>query len=432
MIWFIFFICILLLLHDRRTIVPVFFIASMWINTDVRCGTLSFISMLSIFIVLFGLYTQKKNLTYKTNIDRTIIRYFIYAIFVNVPFILLSTDLSVLSQINAIKSQILSVILAFFIWRWTPYDTQTHKRQLLFINVSIIILCFYGIYSYFTMSNPYMDIMEQYCTMEDLSDILTRSMEDARGNLHGRITGTSLYTIQYGILLVLVIFIYQAFSAWNKSKVMQFVILILVLINIYLTGSRGPLGALLVGMAYYLMRSLSWKKRVTYTLAILFFIFVGWPYFESYFSLFTDSDISGSSFEMRVAQFGGALSMVSNNIQSLLFGKGFGYTAYYLTNYGIHPVAYSFESTHVSGIVNYGILGLIFIFLCNILFLYYVARKAYNKELIDNNSYFLLSSYLIAHVVYNLLVGNVYNGLFLFGFFVILKMCIAQKRKINS
>ena len=430
MIWFIFFVCILLLLYDRRIVIPVFFIASMWINTDIRCGTLSFISMLSIFIILFGLFTQKKNLTYKTNIDRTITGYFIYAIFINVPFILLSTDLSVLSQINTIKSQILSIILVLFIWKWTIYDTKAYKKQLLYINVSIIILCIYGVYSYLTMSNPYMDVMEQYCTTEDLSDILARSMEDARGNLHGRIAGTSLYTIQYGILLVLVIFIYQALCTWNKSKVIQLIILLLVLINIYLTGSRGPLGALLIGVVYYLMRSLTWKKRVTYTFAFIILIFVGWPYLESYFSLFTDSDISGSSFEMRAIQFGGALSMVSNNMQSLLFGKGLGYTAYYLTNYGIHPIAFCFESTHVAGIVNYGIVGLIFIFLCNILFLYYIARNAYNKNLIDYNSYYLLNSYLITYMVYNLLVGNVYNGLFLFGFFVILKMGIVKK--INS
>ena len=417
-------------MYDRRIVIPVFFIASMWINTDIRCGTLSFISMLSIFIILFGLFTQKKNLTYKTNIDRTITGYFIYAICINVPFILLSTDLSVLSQINTIKSQILSIILVLFIWKWTIYDTKAYKKQLLYINVSIIILCIYGVYSYLTMSNPYMDVMEQYCTTEDLSDILARSMEDARGNLHGRIAGTSLYTIQYGILLVLVIFIYQALCTWNKSKVIQLIILLLVLINIYLTGSRGPLGALLIGVVYYLMRSLTWKKRVTYTFAFTILIFVGWPYLESYFSLFTDSDISGSSFEMRAIQFGGALSMVSNNMQSLLFGKGLGYTAYYLTNYGIHPIAFCFESTHVAGIVNYGILGLIFIFLCNILFLYYIARNAYNKNLIDYNSYYLLNSYLITYMVYNLLVGNVYNGLFLFGFFVILKMGIVKK--INS
>lgn len=432
MTWTILLVCIFLILTDSKKIIPIYLIASMWINFDVRCGSVSLISALSAFIIILGLITKRKTLLFKTDLDHIVGIYFTYAIFIYVPFILLSTDLNVFSQLNYIKSQILSVILLIIIWKWKSYNIYMWKKQGAFINISITILCLYGIYTYLSQSNPYMDIMGQYCTNKNLSDLLAISIEDARGNLHGRITGTSLYTIQYGILLVILFYMQALMRSLYKLKIIMLIISILIFMNLYLTGSRGPLGALIIGFAFYLMRTFNWKKRVLYVSILSIFIFLVWPYLESYFSLFTN-DIGGSSFEMRAAQFGGAFSMVSDNLQSLLFGKGLGYTSFYLTNYGKHPLALNFESTHVSGIVNYGIMGLIFIFLCNIMFLFFITKKAYNKNLIGNNCYYLLVSFLLTYFIYNLLVGDVYGSLFFFSYFLILKMgFILQNQKKKS
>ena len=412
----------------------------MWINFDVRCGSISFMSALSAFIIVSGLIKRRKNLVFKTDIDNLVKKYFIYAICIYIPFIILSTDLNVITQINYTKSQFLSIIFLIVIWKWRACNINTLKKHGLYINISIIILCLYGIYTYLTRTNPYMDIIGQYCTNENLSERLANSLEDARGNLYGRITGTSLYTIQYGILLVIIFFYLQASSrfnikiwslpSFNKRKVIITIISFLICVNIYLTGSRVPLGALIVGYAFYLIRTFKWKKKIAYLSILSIFIFLLWPYLESYFSLFTSKDVGGSSFEMRTMQFAGAYSMVSDNLQSLLFGKGLGYTAYYTENYGMHPIALYFESTHVSGIVNYGIMGLISIFLCNFLFLSFIAEEAYNKGLIENKCFYLLISYLFTYFLYNLLVGDVYGGLFLFVYFVILKIGIIQKNNL--
>lgn len=436
MAWVILLVCIFLILTDNKKIIPIYLIASMWINFDVRCGSISFMSALSAFIIVLGLIKRRKNLVFKTSIDHLIKNYFIYAIFIYAPFIILSTDLNVLTQLNYTKSQILSILLLIVIWKWRACNINIIKRHGLYINISIIILCLYGIYTYLTRTNPYMDIMGQYCTNENLSELLAHSLEDSRGNLYGRITGTALYTIQYGILLVIVYYIHVSICSLYKVGVMyskykiqivMAVIAILIFLNIYLTGSRGPLGALIIGYAFYLMRTYSWKKKISYISILAILILIVWPYIESYLSLFTDKNIEGSSFEMRAMQFTGAYSMVSDNIQTLLFGKGLGYTAYYLENYGMHPLALYFESTHVSGIVNYGILGLFFIFLCNILFLLYIAKKTYNKNLIGDKSFYLLISFLITYTIYNLLVGDVYGVLFLIAYFLILKNGIIQK-----
>lgn len=438
MIWVILFVCIFLILTDNKKIIPIYIIASMWINFDVRCGSISFMSALSAFIIVLGLIKRRKNLVFKTNIDHLIKNYFIYAIFIYVPFIILSTDLNALTQLNYTKSQILSILFLIVMWKWRSYNINAMRQHGLYINISIIIICLYGIYTYLTRTNPYMDIMGQYCTNEDLSELLARSLEDARGNLSGRITGTSLYTIQYGILLVIVYFIHVSISSLNKvgskystykSQIAMAIVSILIFLNIYLTGSRGPLGALIIGYAFYLMRAYSWKKKISYISILTIFVLFAWPYLEPYLSLFTDKDVEGSSFEMRAVQFTGACSMVLDNLQSLLFGKGLGYTAYYLEHYGKHPLALNFESTHVAGIVNYGIMGLLFIFLCNLLILFFIAKRAYNKELIGNKCFYLLASFLLTYFLYNLLVGDVYGGLFLFVYFTILKIGIIQNKQ---
>lgn len=437
MTWIILLVCIFLILTDNKKIIPIYIIASMWINFDVRCGPVSFMSALSVFIILLGLIKRRKNLVFKTNIDNLIKKYFIYAIFIYVPFIILSTDLKILTQFNYIKSQIIAILFLIIIWKWKAYNISTLKRHGLCINISIIILCLYGIYTYLTKTNPYMDIIGQYCTNENLSELLSLSIEDARGSLHGRITGTSLYTIQYGILLVIVYFFHISISSLDriggnskyKLQVAMAIVSILIFLNIYLTGSRGPLGAFIIGYAFYLMRAFNWKKKISYISILAIFILFAWPYLESYLLLFTDKDIGGSSVEMRTVQFTGACSMVIGNLQSLLFGKGLGYTAYYLEHYGKHPLALNFESTHVAGIVNYGIMGLLFIFLCNLLILFFIAKRAYNKELIGNKCFYLLASFLLTYFLYNLLVGDVYGGLFLFVYFTILKIGIIQNKQ---
>lgn len=429
MIWILLLICIFIIFIDKKKIVPVYLISSMWINFDIRCGSISFIGALSIFIIILGLFTRRKNLGFKTKTDRLIIDYCLYAILIYLPFIFLSTDLSLWIQLNNIKSQFLFIILLIVVWKWNPCKTSILNAQARSINLSTILLCIYGVYTYITMTNPYMDFMSQYSTAEDLSDLLARSMEDSRGNLHGRITGTSLYTIQYGIMLVILLFMLLSINI--RRNIITYITFVLILLNIYLTGSRGPLGALLIGLLFYISRILNWKKRIMYVSLSVILIFIVWSYIESYLTLFTDQNVKGSSFELREIQFAGALSMVTDNMQSLLFGRGIGYTSYYIARYGAHPLALYFESTHVSGIVNYGVLGLIFIFLGKIIFLLYIAIKARRNNLIDNESFNLLLSFLLTYFIYNILVGSVYDSFFVFSYFISLKIGI-QKYNIRT
>lgn len=236
-----------------------------------------------------------------------------------------------------------------------------------------------------------------------------------------------MYTIQYGIMMVIFLFILSAFYFLKRKNIFEYLVYILIVLNIYLTGSRGPLGAIIIGYLFFVFRRLNWSRRITYIsfFSILTLLII--PYIEPYLSLFTDKNVEGSSFELREKQFIGALSMVAGDMQSLLFGRGLGYTSYYIENFGPHPIALYFESTHVSGIVNYGIVGLIFIFFGKTIFLLYIAIRAYRKKIIDNKIFNLLLAFLLTYFIYNMLVGNVYEGLFLCCYFICLKIGILKK-----
>lgn len=68
------------------------------------------------------------------------------------------------------------------------------------------------------------------------------------------------------------------------------------------------------------------------------------------------NDIHGSSFSMRVEQVLYPFVLVADNF---LFGKGFGWHTYYLSEHELHPVLQGFESIITVAISDGGFCGLI-------------------------------------------------------------------------
>lgn len=64
-----------------------------------------------------------------------------------------------------------------------------------------------------------------------------------------------------------------------------------------------------------------------------------------------------------------------------------------------------------------------------------MSLEALKKKMISKNSFYVLASFLLSYFIYNILVGNVYNNLFVIAFFLTFKMCLQmncerQKNKI--
>lgn len=405
-------LAILVILKNSRNMWWVYLVTVMWINPDVRVGTVSLMSFLHIFIMINATRISKKDIGQKAQVMSVLKRVIVYMAFINLVFLPFHTC-SLIDNVMSMKSQIIVWPFLYSLLFYPP----CRKSDFLIVGLSLLLLCVYGFFSYFTTENPYMAFLSEYMSEDvHIMERVERSMKDARGVLGGRITGTSLYTIQYGIMLVLLM--YSILGNITKKYSLFFMIIMLcAFINIYLTGSRGPLLALVLGVVFYYSKSLSLKKQTAIIILISIVIIIFSSFFSKYVgSLVTDGNEHGSNISDRSIQFYGALAIVSGDIMSLLFGMGPFYVDNYILNYGPHPLAAGFESTHVYGIVTYGIIGLILIFVGTEIVMLKAANKLKRKNYLNNDSYYLIISLVLTNFVYNVMVGGVYENLYKFIF----------------
>lgn len=414
----------ILILIKKELAIPIYIVCVLWINPDIRILGLTFINLLSIYII-FWIFISVKNK--KNDIDVQIRNFFIYYIVSNVIFIFLSNGLPVSDQISNSKSVIINLV-AFSLWniRISRGDITEHYK---FFLIPLLALCAYGIYSYITQSNIYVDLISPY-TQQDLVSRAERSIADGRGSLYGRITGTSLYTIQYGILMSIIFYYFFFLYKFNKKKtVIGKIILFGIIINIYLTGSRGPLFALFVSLVlYYILNSGLLNKKLIILIFCLIPLFMLLNPESSFISLFLSDDVQGSSINGRILQFLAALSIVTDNPISLLFGKGQGFTNYYIETYGSYTLANEFEGAIISGIVNYGVLGVIFIYFGQYIYLYCILNRAKKTELINCDEYYFLAAFILFNFICSFVVGGVYTNLFFVIYFIVLRYSILLKK----
>lgn len=390
----------------------------MWINPDVRVGSISLMSYFNIFVVAYILFNKQVRTRISSSLIAPLKTALLYIVFSNL-FFLFAASGNIYDNLLALKSSFIAWVFYFAIL-YSRINDKTIKKSSVPICISLICLTVYGIYSYISSSNPFMDYMSQYMSDNDINEVISKSMEDERVGLKGRITGTSLYTIQYAIMLCLVIFLlFYPIKQYVKQTTIL-ILFCLAFLNIYLTGSRGPLAALLLGYIFYFYRNYKLYKQISVVSLLFLLYFVFESAFDKYVAVFFSSNISGSSIEGRGIQFYGAYLIVSDNLQSLILGKGPAWIPNYINRFGSHPMSLYFESTHVAGLVTYGFGGLIFVFLGKIYVLWKTAYTYYKKNIINKDTYYIITSLLLTYFVYNIMVGNVYENLFIFVYLIIL------------
>lgn len=417
----------LVIIKDWRSLIGVLLSASMWINPDVRCGSASFMFYLMAFIVVYSLLRKDLVVRYAGGAKKKFTKLLLYLAFVNVPFLLFSTG-EFGRDFAVIKIQLVALMTCFFLFSF-KYDSSAERKSSLFLFFSITTISLYGIYTYITKTNPFIEAISPYMTMTDRLENAIRSINNARGILSGRITGTSLYTIQYAIMMAMIMFVtYYPFGK-RFPKGLLFILLGLLFVNLYLTGSRGPFLALVLSVSFYFSKSLPLKKQVFYILGVFFLCTIFYSYIDYFIGSFFSSDIEGSTVQGRSVQLYGAYTLVAGDWQSLLFGRGFSFVSHYISTKGAHPLALCFESTHVSGLVNYGVLGLIFCFVGKLFAMAFLAYDYYKHSLIEKKSYYWILSFLLMNFFCNILVGDVYGNLFMFIYVIMLKSALNNGTK---
>ena len=126
MIILLFVLCIICAVINWKISVPLYLICALWINDTVTLGSISFMN--AIFFFLSALFMVKKGvLSYKTNLDKEVIFYFLYSFAILVPFLLLSTKLSILDQISSQKGTLALLLgLMFYRLKISLEDIQKH------------------------------------------------------------------------------------------------------------------------------------------------------------------------------------------------------------------------------------------------------------------------------------------------------------------
>lgn len=261
-------------------------------------------------------------------------------------------------EFNFFRQQIMQYfILPFVIWNYSFIDGKLHEQLKNTVIICICIASGYGLYLTTTNGvNPY-----QIAVMAANGEVWNADYAAVGGGrLFGRISSVFGHPMTYGLFLGMAfIYIYAIKASLNKYKMI--VILLAIVTSIFLCGIRSPIGAFFVTILVFLLLSHRIKLmcQVGIVGGIAYLIINSIPELSNYVgSIFSDdkSNVSGSSFEMRLNQMEGCFWEIRNH---LVFGKGFGWTNYYMDTYGDHPIMLAFESLIYVVLCNSGIVGVV-------------------------------------------------------------------------
>lgn len=297
---------------------------------------------------------------------------------------------------NDFRLQLMTyLILPFVIWNYSAKDSKLRKQLKITIVLSICIAFGYGLFLTTTNGqNPY-----QMLIMAANGEVWNESYaEIGGGRMFGRISSVFGHPMTYGLFLGMA-FIY-IYTIKDYFKKYIWVILMLgIIAAIFLCGIRSPIGAFFATVVVFLLLNHKLKLMVQVSVVgcLVYAVISSVPELNSYVeSIFSDkkSDVSGSSWEMRLMQFEGCLSEIRNNP---LFGKGYAWVGWYKTNFGDHPVILSFESLIYVVLCNSGIIGIIIWVIFLIKLFKNTANISQNREIVI--CAISLTTYYIAYSV---------------------------------
>lgn len=245
------------------------------------------------------------------------------------------------------------------------------------------IIIVYGLFNYFTASNPYIAYISLLTENFDMSNVF---QEESRGIITGRISSTFIHPLQLGQASLLLL-CYVLYQFEHRSRIFLFWSLTIGLILMcVLCGSRSAVVPVIVAVVIYI-----YHKKLSYMVssifvgvALLFFCYPMLPKdakttVEGFVFFWNDkaankAGISGSSVDGRTEQLSYAFKAIDNR---LLIGYGEGH----VRNYGdTHPGMLGYESVILRQLVDGGLLGTL-VFFCFYIFLYKaLLAKCHNQK----------------------------------------------------
>lgn len=308
-------------------------------------------------------------------------------------------------QLNYLRSDIMStLILPFVIVNVMKKDP---KAFYLFSKILLVTICIAVAYSLYLIINP--GINPYLTVILPLSggefNEAYASAENA-GRVFGRISGIFGHPMTNGIFLCLAVIyiVHRLFSSLIKMKKIFYSLLLLMLLSAILTiGVRTAISASFIGLVSFILLERKFNLLLFFLIGsgVMLLVVTQIPGLENFISSIIDpgksNEVGGSSVEMRLHQFEGAINEIKYNP---LFGHGAGWTYQYKELYGIHPVLLAFESLLFVLLCNNGVIGVIAWLIMLVLYITNVKRNFESKH---SN---LLLSLMAVYVSYSLITGE--------------------------
>lgn len=329
-------------------------------HVRIHLGPLSFGSNLftGVFLIAFFLYVMQRNIKLKW---KPLTPFFIW--FALWLIMMLFQPIPAEWMLNQWRRDTMGMlILPFFMYNMMIYDSSSIKLFRNIFVICIVVAIGYGlILTQLGGVNPYQMACE-VIFKEDLNGVSYENyyLAESGGRMFGRISSTYRHPMSFALFQGMA-FIYIYSLRDKLHKYFYWIMLAAIALMIICCGVRSVIGGIIVALAYYLFMRRSFKLMVS----VLIIGFVGMliveqiPDMAAYLGSIGDVNnktgaVAGSSVEMRLGQLAGAIKEASKNP---LFGLGYGWTQYYQSLHGDHPICLAFESLIFVAICNGGILG---------------------------------------------------------------------------
>lgn len=422
MLALLFFLIIGFCAIKREAIVGLYLCSVLVIPNTVRAYPIpfSFLLLDSFLFIVWAIIKRGKGRIIKREFPYPLI-YCSFITVVEVGLAYLATFFSVGELLN-IEFFCNTLILFTICAVWTLTNNQNVGINNKVIVITLLIVSIYGIMTYCLGQNIYMDfLLRNSPNIKILSEISSRYAEETRGALTSRLCGTTPSPLTYAIILN--VFLYVLFYIYMKCKRRIIIcVILLCLINLFLTGSRGPIVSLIIPLLFFsflYMNGIGRIKLIVY-ISMICVMFMILPVFDEYSTyiksvvfFFNESyseqaDIHGSSVSGRLLQMESAFGLLyEKDLQTLLWGYGRGFHLYFVRNLVISKMETGeFEGALMSGVINYGIIGFFLTYIVPRFFVFLLILKLRTSKRISKKESYLLYSMLTTEVMSSLMVGN--------------------------
>lgn len=340
----------------------------------VRLGSLSMNSMMA--IILLGcvlLFDCKKKVFKKKQLVQLL-----FSLVIPIGIIGVLGHIPYTFQLNSLLQFFLTELSPYFCLVFIINSKQDLKLVLTIMLCSYVCIGIWGVITYIIKMNPlYTYFILTYAGDYEVADFTGDGFDNIRGALTATATGNLSGPLPWGQeSMLFVLFLMFLKDTLNLSKLLIVSVIILAVLNTFLTGKRSCLLPIILALVYYIWtKGLFTIRNITLSIGFLVCIYITISFIpnleglsrniESTVFFWDDSmaqknGIAGSNMEMRQSQFDCVNQMVGNNI---LWGLGYDYPSYYSTKFGSHPIMHGFESIYFNVLVSSGFLGLIVWFL---------------------------------------------------------------------